>query len=433
MRIAVIGGGLTGLTAAYELAKRGITVTVFEKEAFLGGLAGGFKKASWNWHLEQSYHHFFTNDTALLSLAKNLGIDDKIIIRRPETATLTPLDHTIYPLDSPLHLLKFSPLSFFDRLRTGAFLAFCKVWPWWQPLETITAKQFAITLGGLPGWKTVWEPLIVGKFGSYANDISASWLWARIYKRTTRLGYFRGGFQTLLDALEKAIKKNGGTIFRNTNVTSVQYDMKRKGESNNTTFVINHTSCFDRILITAPSSIATSLMKFPKQYINSLKSISHLNAQTLILETKEPILNKTYWLNINDRSFPFIAAVAHTNFIDIKHYGGHHITYFGNYLPAEHPYLSLSKDQLFHTFEPYIKKINPHFSRSSLLSPPQMCTIPHAQPVHTIRYSSKAPKFETPIPNVFLANLDSIFPWDRGTNYAVELGKHVTDFVLSPC
>ena len=46
MNIAIIGGGLTGLTAAYELLKYGHQVTVFEKEKTLGGLAGGFKPAS---------------------------------------------------------------------------------------------------------------------------------------------------------------------------------------------------------------------------------------------------------------------------------------------------------------------------------------------------------------------------------------------------
>ena len=41
MRVAIIGGGITGLTAAYELTKRGINVTVFEKDEYLGGLSNG--------------------------------------------------------------------------------------------------------------------------------------------------------------------------------------------------------------------------------------------------------------------------------------------------------------------------------------------------------------------------------------------------------
>ncbi len=64
MKIAVIGGGFTGLAAAYHLTKKGHDVAVFEKDATLGGLAHGFQQPEWQWHLEYAYHHFFTNDHA---------------------------------------------------------------------------------------------------------------------------------------------------------------------------------------------------------------------------------------------------------------------------------------------------------------------------------------------------------------------------------
>ena len=74
MKIAIIGGGLTGLSAAYQLSKKGHTVTIFEKEKYLGGLAYGFKKPTWKWHLEAAYHHLFTNDIVILDLIKKLGL-----------------------------------------------------------------------------------------------------------------------------------------------------------------------------------------------------------------------------------------------------------------------------------------------------------------------------------------------------------------------
>lgn len=39
MRVAVIGGGVSGLAAAYVLAKEGVEVVVYEKEDSLGGQA----------------------------------------------------------------------------------------------------------------------------------------------------------------------------------------------------------------------------------------------------------------------------------------------------------------------------------------------------------------------------------------------------------
>jgi protoporphyrinogen oxidase len=422
MKIAIIGGGITGLTAAYELSKNGHKVTVFEKESSLGGLANGFKQKNWDWSLEKSYHHLFTNDKAIIGIIKELGLSGKLIIKRPVTANLIPATRTdsahvallenahlpvrdveIAQLDSPLHLLRFPDLSMADKLRTGALAAFCKVYPFWQTLEGVTAKQFFTNVGGKKAWKIIWEPLMTGKFAHYDNTIAASWLWARVHKRTSSLCYIEGGFATLLDALEHAVKNNGGKIYVNAPVSSVK---------NNT---------FDKILFTIPTSIAYSV--FPKIRDTSTQSplsIPHLHAQTLILETDKPMLENVYWLSITDRSFPFLAVVAHTNFMDKKHYGNHHITYIGNYLPDGHPYLSMTKPQLLNIFLPFITRITPNTKYQ--IRNTYLFTAPFAQPVHQLHYSKRAPKLETSVKNVYLANMDSIYPWDRGTNYAVELG-----------
>jgi protoporphyrinogen oxidase len=477
MNIAIVGGGITGLTAAYYLTKKGHSVTVFEKEKFLGGLSHGFKNPGWDWPLEAAYHHIFTNDSAIINLVHELNFADHLFFKRPVTATLLPLkitrnknsrsslpelnsykgdvknklknkidfeenrgwraaeqenfyserfnQKTIYQLDSPLNLLQFNKLSMIDRLRTGAMLAFLKLNPFWKPLENITAEKFIQTLGGNPGWKILWEPLLYGKFGDFAPTVAASWFWARIKKRTPSLGYFTGGFQTFIDKLATDVENNGGKI-----QTEAQID--RIIKTANDKFQIklaDKSPQFDKILLTTPSPVAAKLINFPKPFVDRLLSIPHLWAQTLILETTEPILKDVYWLNINDRNFPFLAAVAHTNFIDKKHYAGHHLTYFGNYFPANHPYLTMTKEELLNTFLPYIKSISPIFNYKFSILNSFLYIAPFAQPVHQLHYSTKAPPLETPIPNVYIANLDSIYPWDRGTNYAVDLGKKVSELI----
>ena len=404
MRIAVVGGGFTGLTAAYELTKRGHEVTVFEKEDHLGGLAWGFKEPGWEWSLEASYHHLFTNDRAIVSLIHELGLSGKIIKKRPITANYW--GGQAYQFDNPIHLLTFPGLSLIDKLRTGALAAFCKLYPFWQTLEGVTAKQFFTTWGGKAGWEEIWEPLMTGKFGHFDNEIAASWLWARIKKRTPSLYYIEGGFQTLVNALAAATRKNGGVIRLKTEATK------------------QITSQFDKVLFTTPTPIAHKLIPtIPNP------PIPHLSAQTLILETDTPILNNIYWLNITDRKFPFLAVVTHTNFMDKRHYGNRHLTYVGNYLPPDHPYLFMTKEQLLKIFLPFIKRIS-FDSRFSILNS-RLFVAPFAQPVHQINYSRRAPKFETGAENMYLANMDSIYPWDRGTNYAVELGQKAAMKILA--
>ena len=146
MDIAIVGGGITGLPAGYELVKHGHRVTIFKKDTILGGLAHGFKEKNWDWSLEKAYHHLFTNDEVILSLMKELGLQDKLIIKRPITANY--IHGNIFPFDSPLDLLRYPYLDTISKFRTAMLVAFLKINPLWKPLESITAKQLFTTIGG---------------------------------------------------------------------------------------------------------------------------------------------------------------------------------------------------------------------------------------------------------------------------------------------
>lgn len=415
MQIAIIGGGFTGLTAAYELGKRGHRVSVFEKDEKLGGLAVGWKEPGWKWSLERGYHHLFTGDDAIINLITELGLKDKLLIMRPITATLWK--NKLYQLDSAISLLKFPGLPIVDRIRTGVMLAFFKLWPFWQLLERITAEKLVKVLGGDAGWQVIWKPLLKGKFGPYAESVAASWFWARIVKRTPALAYPAGGFQTIIDALAAAIEKNGGRIYTHTKLDKldqlVQFDQ------------------FDQVLLTIPTPLITKLVPQLTEELKGPLTIPHLHAQVLIIESDKPILKDIYWLNVTDTSYPFLAVVAHTNYMDKKNYGGKHITYIGNYLSSDHPFLKLTKEQLLKKFLPYIQKLNPSVNRELITVNSHLFNAPFAQPVHELYYSNRAPKMETSISGVFIANMDSVYPWDRGTNYAVEFGQKAAKLIDS--
>jgi protoporphyrinogen oxidase len=429
MKVAILGGGFTGLTASYYLTKKNHDVTVFEKEKVLGGLAAGFKEKSWNWYLEHTYHHLFANDYDILNFAKEIGFN-KIFFKAPETASLyeNPNDKIqmtnkfqILPLDTPVDLLKFPYLNIIDKLRAGIVIAFLKLSPFLHMYEQQTAEEFLKKTMGKKVWNILWQQLFRGKYGDYAGNILASFIWARIKKRTKKLGYIEGGFQILIDYLVNLLKELRVNVLTSYGVESI----KKRGNK----FTINNT-LYDVVISTLPTPILTKVSQqiLPRDYLNRLSKIEYLHALTLILETDKPILEKTYWLNISTPKIPIMGIVQHTNFMDKKNYCNKHITYLGWYLKRGDRLMKMEKNELVKFVYPYLKKVNSNCSIISLLNC-YMFKAPFAQPIYDKNFIKNKPDFVTPVKNFFIANLDMTYPYDRGINYAVKLGKEIAELI----
>ncbi len=420
MKIAIIGAGFTGLTAGLRLAQKGHSVYIFEKEAAVGGMASGLRGPKWSWTLEKTYHHWFTNDDNILALAKELK--HKVIIKKPHTNIL--VNKRILPLDSALSLLFFPYVPLFSRIRVGFALAYLKLLKNYKKLEDKLALEWIRQQMGNKASASIWEPLFSGKFGIYKNTISLSWFWARIKTRTAYLAYPEKGFNSFTEEISKEIENLGGKILLKHEVKSI-----RSLDKNCIIKTAQGLFKFDKIICTSPSPIFTGITpNLPQSYVKKINTIKHLHALNLILILKKPFLKNTYWLNITEKNFPFLVLVEHTNFMDPIHYNNQHIIYIGNYLPEHHPYLKMTKNQLLNLFSNYLLKINPNF-RNNLISIHKFIN-PFAQPVVGLKHSALVPGFKTPLKNIYLANLDMVYPWDRGTNYAVDLGEKVAKLII---
>ena len=306
MRIAIIGAGFTGLTAALRLSQKGHQVIIFEKEEKAGGLAGGFKKTDWDWPLDFFYRHLFSNDQTAKKLLKEIGVE--ILWSKPKTSIFK--NNQIYRFDSPISILSFPFFSFPDKIRTGLVSLYLKTINHWQPLEKITAGSWLPKFYGKRVYQIIWLPLLKGKFGTWAEKVPMAWFWARIKKRTTSLGYPQGGFQLLADNLVKIIEKNGGQFYFQKEIKSFQ-ELEGK---------------FDKIIFTTPIEIFLKIMKekLPQNYQRKLNRLKMIGVLNLVLTLKKSFLKDgTYLLNVNEENFPFVGVVEHTNFIDKSHYHHH--------------------------------------------------------------------------------------------------------------
>lgn len=425
MNIAIIGGGITGLVSAYYLSKKNHNITLFEKEGICGGLASGFKTNNWSWSIEKTYHHIFSNDHDIWNFSDEINFKS-FLFTAPQTTSL--YNYRTFPLDTPQDLLKFPLLSIPEKLRSGAVIAFLKVSPFFSFYEKQTAQEFLKRTMGEKAWIVLWEELFRKKFGKYAEKIVASFIWARIKKRTKRLRYPEGGFQNFIDHIIRINTKHGVEIKKNCNITRIE----KKGKSFNVTYLEKNAvdyknKNFDIVISTIPTPLFVKIGEslFDDRYFNKLKQIAYLSAVNLIVETNIPILDKTYWLNVCDKKIPIMCVVQHTNFIDKSHYGGNHIAYVANYVESDDWKMKASGEKIIHTYLPSLKILNPKF----LILNSYLFRTPYAQPIYDKVFVKNKPEIVSPVKNLYFANLEMTYPYDRGTNYAVKLGKEVAEMI----
>ncbi len=424
MKIGIIGAGFTGLSAAYRLTKQKHTVTIFEKDSQPGGLAIGYKEKEWEWSLEKHYHHWFTNDVYVLKLAQEIGYP--VVIRHPKTSVY--VQGHIYQFDSPKEVLLFPKLSLGERLRMAAVVGAIRYNPFWKPLEKVNASTLLPKAMGEKTYKMIWEPQFVNKFGTYAHDISLAWFWARLTKRTSSLAYPTGGFLQFAQKLSSVIETQEGKIHFNTEILEVTDDGKVsiKWKTNDGKL---KSETFDKVIFTLPSFLFMKLLpQLQQSYTQKFAKLKGLGATNLVLRLKKPFLpDNTYWLSVCDTTSPVMAIVEHTNFMDKKHYNNEHLVYLGNYLAIDNPRFLMNKEEKLRFFDPFLKKINPDYQK--YLIGYELFKAPFAQPIIPTNYSKMIPPMATPLPNVYLANIEQVYPWDRGTNYAVELGEKIVTII----
>jgi protoporphyrinogen oxidase len=420
------------MAAAWDLTRAGHHVTVFEAGEAVGGLAAGFRDDGWDWSLEKFYHHWFESDQDIFKLAAELGVSDKLIFPRPKTSYWVDGQMVRSEMNLSALLLPISPLA---KIRLGLAGVFLKLTPDWRALEQVTAHDWLTRYMGGEAYGRFFQPLLIGKFAERYREVNMAWFWARIKARSLKLGIFEGGFQAFLETLAAAVTAKGATIRLNSPVERIA-----RGDDGRWALMVNgEAQHFDAVLSTTSPrlllKITDGLSATP--YGASVAALDSIGAVCVVFALKQSLLTDgTYWLNLpatsadkSQSQFPFLALVEHTHFMDKAHYGGDVLVYCGDYVAPDHEYFTLSDDALIARFQTQLGRFNPAFT-PDWVRKAWAFRAPYAQPVPGLNHSARIPPLKTPLPGLYWASMSQVYPWDRGTNYAVEIGRRAAREML---
>ncbi len=456
MNIAIIGAGYAGMSAAYDLARKGHKVTIFEASDQAGGLASGFKEPHWDWSVEKYYHHWFASDQHILGLIDELGLSHKVLFPRPYTVLLH--NGKWYPFDSIPQAIMFPGLGWgINKIRFGLVGLYLRLTKNWRALEKITVDEWMRKWAGSTVYEKMWEPMLIGKFGPHYKQVNMAWFWARIHARTTRLGTYQGGFQAFADDFAGRLRELGVRIHMSSRVRGIRLSPPHPqplshgergvglplpmGEGWGEGWVGEGLTLetetgpreFDQVLsTTSPHQMATLAPDLPQDYLLGLLNLKSMGAVVMTLSLERRLSEQGYyWFNIpKDAGYPFLAVVEHTNYLSPEHFGGEHIVYCGDYLETGHEYFELSEAELLERFIPALKRFNPEFERSWIRKT-WLHRTRYGQPVPLLNHSQSIPAIETPLKGLYFASMSQVYPWDRGTNFAVEIGRRAAGLMMN--
>lgn len=418
--LLIVGGGITGLAAAYLAAKEGKKVALVEKSDSFGGLLNTFEIGGNR--LEYFYHHFFTHDAELNWLIRELGLTEKLVFQKTSMGVFR--NGRIYDFNAPTDLLKFKPISWPDKFLFGLSSLFMGKMGRWEQYEHVSAASWLRKWAGKTTAESLWMPLLKIKFGPYAEQVPLAWMIGRLRQRMgsrdsgdERLGYLDGSLDTLLQRLLSELKKKGVQLLNNTEVASLDSD----GQAIQSLRLRDGSRLrAQQYLFTLPSMYFADLVApVLPDYAAATRQIKYFGAVCLVLEMKKA-LSPVYWLNIAEDNFPFGGIIEHTNLVAPAAYGGRHIAYLSRYFAHEENVASMDEAALKALMLPRLKEIYPAFDESDLIQVHCFRTNTAAT-VCDLNFSKKVLPCQTPLQNAFVANMSHIYPDERSVNNSVRI------------
>ncbi len=405
-RIGIVGGGILGMTAAYRLSKAGVEVELYERAPDLGGLVGSFDLAGRP--ADRFYHVVLPTDDRVIGLATELGLGERFRFRPVQVGFYD--DGRLFSMSSLKEFLTFPLLPFHDRLRLGSFVARCQLRSSYEGLDDIPLEEWLRRLCGRRIVERLWRPLLDSKFDGRFDDLPATYMWGRTRRMSkTRdsagrevMGWLGGGYQTLVDALERRISELGGTVRPGTAVDQIVGTGGRAAGL----VVDGSFRPFDAVLCTLVPPQAHRLLSPDLAELAPPDHCRYLGVVCVLIRTSRSV-SPYYTLNITDRRVPLTTIVETTHVVDPDWTGGS-LLYATKYVDPSHADLERPVDEVRDEYLAHVRTIFPDLSDSEILATAvQRARV--VEPVHVLGGASRLPDVFA-VPGLALASTAHVYP-----------------------
>ena len=430
--VAILGGGITGLTSAFYLLRAGARVTVFEAQPQTGGLATYFDFGAFWW--DRFYHCILTSDHPLLQLIDDLGLTPKL--RWTPTKVGFFVDEQLYSMSSGLDFLRFRPLGPWQKARWAAGILYaCRIKDG-RTLEGELATEWLRRVFGEKNYQKMWGPLLKCKLGGCREQASAAFIWAtikRLYStreknssQQERLGYVQGGYRTVFNRLVEEVEAMGGCILTDAPVKRIS------SEAGKVELEVNGgKQRFDRVIATIPSRpLAAITPGLHDDYVRKLNAVTYLGIVCIVLVLKRR-LSPFYVTNLANEDVPFTGIIEMTNLISGEETEGRHLVYLPKYTSPGDPLFEAGDDEIWTEFRKHLLRVIPDFKDSDV---EKRFTFRErfVQPVPTLHYSEIVPEMDTGVDGLILANTTQIINSTLNNNAMVQIARQAVEIVLKP-
>jgi protoporphyrinogen oxidase len=410
-KVAIIGGGIMGISLGYFLSRQNVEVEIFEASPVLGGLAGPVILEDGT-QVDRFYHAILSSDENLRNLTAELGIADQLRFR--ETKMGFYHQGHIFPMNNLVDFLRFPPLGWIDRFRLGLTILYAQFVRDWHQLEKISVQDWLVRLSGKNTFKNIWRPMLKAKFDGGFENTPATYIWSRLVRmKSTRggasqkeeAGHLIGGYLTLIKAMAEKIVTQGGKIHLN---CPVQEIVIQQGQARGIRMA-GELHAYDAVVGTVQAPIFRRLIPGASQeYLDFLGKTEYLGVISPMLVMDRPLTG--YWtLNITDDRFPFTGVIETTSYIDPKYVGGHHLVYLPKYTSPGSAWQQKSDDEIRQIWSENLQAMFPDFD------PRSICYFlvnreRYVEPLHKLNGTDEIPPIKTPVENLYLATTAQIYP-----------------------